>query len=347
MTLLGAQPSTIKDVARAAGVSVATVSRALGAPGMVHDATRSRVLEAASSLGYRPNRAARSLITGRTGNLGVIVPDLGNPYFHSVLKGAQARARAADHAVFVADSEEQAGEEASLLEAMARQVDGLLLCSSRLTARALARAPIDRLVLFGRRVHGVPSVVPDSADGMRQAVTHLHVLGHRRIAYLAGPRRSWSDQQRRKGLEAACRELGIVQSVLGPVSPTFAGGVEAADPALASGATAVIAYNDLVAVGVAHHLAARGVRVPERLSLVGFDDIPVASMTTPPLTTVAVPTEAAGRIAIELLLDRLGRGDTAGSCFELPTSLVVRQSTGPPPTRSQPSPEPRPNPRSS
>ena len=312
---------------------------------MVQDATRSRVLAAASGLGYRPNRAARSLITGRTGNLGVVVPDLGNPYFHSVLIGAQSRARTADYAVFVADSQEQAGEEASLLEAMARQVDGLLLCSSRLTARALAKAPADRLVLFGRRVPGVPSVVADSASGMRQAVTHLHRLGHRRVAYLAGPRHSWSDRQRRKGLEATCRELGIEQRVLGPVSPTFAGGVEVAPMALASDATAVIAYNDLVAVGVAHHLAACGVAVPDQLSLVGFDDIAIGSMISPPLTTVAVPTEAAGRIAIELLLDRLEAGNTARSCFELPTSLVVRQSTGPPPACAEPNR--RPNPRSS
>jgi DNA-binding LacI/PurR family transcriptional regulator len=312
---------------------------------MVHDTTRSRVLEAASGLGYRPNRAARGLITGRTGNLGVVVPDLGNPYFHSVLVGAQPRARTADYAVFVADSQEQAAEEASLLQAMARQVDGLVLCSSRLTARDLAKVPTDRLVLFGRQVPGVPSVVADNAGGMRPAVTHLHRLGHRRVAYLAGPRHSFSYRQRRKGLDSTCRELGVEHTVLGPVSPTFAGGVEVASHALASGATAVIAYNDLVTVGVAHHLAARGVAVPGEMSLVGFDDIAVGAMISPPLTTLAVPTEAAGRIAIELLLDRLERGRTARSCIELPTSLVVRQSTGAPPAHAEP--DHRPNPRSS
>lgn len=333
---------------------MSTVSRALGAPGLVHDATRARVLEVASDLGYRPNRAARSLITGRTGNLGIVVPDLGNPYFHSVLKGAQSRARSAEYAVFVADTEEQVREEATLVEAMAAQVDGLVLCSPRLSTRALADAPIGRLVLLGRRVPGVPSVVPDSAGGMRQAITHLHRLGHRRIVYLAGPRRSWSDRQRRRGLDSACRQLSVEATVLGPFSPTFAGGTDAAPLALASDATAVVAYNDLVAVGVAHHFARCGIAVPGQVSLVGFDDIAVASMTTPALTTVAVPTEAAGRIAVEVLLDRLEDRQEPGypsrSWFELPTSLVVRESTGPVPgagSSPRPTSSPPPNPRSS
>src|SRR5581483_1897223 len=119
-------PASIHDVAARAGVSVATVSRSLSTPQTVRDATRERVLRAAADLGYAPNRAARGLITGRTGNVGVIVPDLGNPYFHAVLKGAQARAREADYSVFVADGQEDAGEEEALINAMRKQVDGIV-----------------------------------------------------------------------------------------------------------------------------------------------------------------------------------------------------------------------------
>ncbi len=202
-------PASIHDVAARAGVSVATVSRSLTAPRTVRDNTRARVLAAAADLGYEPNRAARGLITGRTGNVGVIAPDLGNPYFHSVLKGAQARAREADYAVFVADGQEDPAEEEALIHAMRKQVDGIVLCSSRLAPVTLARLePTPTLVLLNRRVPGRPSVLVGSAGGMRQAMRHLAELGHARCAFLAGPRRSWSNRERLRGLRAAPERSG-------------------------------------------------------------------------------------------------------------------------------------------
>ena len=322
----GGVPASIHDVARAAGVSVATVSGSLTTRESVAPATRERVLAAADALRYAPNRAARGLSTGRTGNLGVIVPDLGNPFFHEVLRGAQARARLADHAVFVADGQESAAEEETLIGAMGKQVDGIIICSSRLapaTLAALDRTPA--VVLLNRRIRGRPSVVFDSASGMRQAVSHLAGLGHRRVAFVSGPRRSWSDQQRRRGLRGAADTAGIEWVAIGPVSPRFDGGVAVAERVLAERVTAVLAYNDLVALGILSRLAELGVGVPDELSVVGFDDIPVAAMVTPPLTTVALPTADAGAAAVEMLLD-----DPGPVARTLPARLVVRASTGAP-----------------
>ncbi len=324
----------IHDVAQRAGVSVATVSRSYTAPDAVREPTRARVLEAAAALGYQPNRAARGLITGRTGNVGVIVPDLGNPYFQGVLKGAQARAREADYAVFVADGQESAAEEEALIGAMSKQVDGILLCSSRLAPETLATLePAPAVALLNRRVNGLSTVTVDSADGMRQAMAHLAALGHERCAFLSGPQRSWSNQQRLRGLRAAARAAGAEIVTIGPVAPQFQGGVDAAEPVLASGVTAVLAYNDLVAAGILSRLAQLGVEVPGELSIVGFDDIPLAAMLTPALTTVAAPTAHAGAAAVDALLSRLESPDGAPRVQQLPAALVVRGSTAPPGAR--------------
>ena len=148
---------TIRDVARAAQVSASTVCRALATPELVRPATRERVQRAAEELGYRPNRAARSLITGRTGNFGLIVPDLANPFFPGVVKGMQARAREADHAVFIADTDEDAAVEADLVRALAKQVDGIVLCSPRMSEDDLRSVPGKTpLVLLARRVARLP-----------------------------------------------------------------------------------------------------------------------------------------------------------------------------------------------
>lgn len=327
-------PVTIYEVASRAGVSPSTVSRAFTVPDLVRDHTLQRVLEAARELDYHPNRAARALITGKTGNIGVVVPDISNPFFAAMLKGASGRARESGHVLFLADTEEDAVLEESLVTAMAKQVDGLVLCSPRLGAERLHELLEDLPAVLVNRTEGAtPSVVMDSADGARQAVEHLAALGHRRLAYLSGPQSSWSNAQRREGLRTAARAAGVELVELGPFAPLFASGVQAADLVLADGATAVLAYNDLMALGVLSRVAARGVRVPEDLSVVGCDDIAMAAMATPPLTTIAMPTETAGRAAIDLLLRRLQEpGSTsAPGRRALATQLLVRSSTMPPP----------------
>jgi LacI family transcriptional regulator/LacI family repressor for deo operon, udp, cdd, tsx, nupC, and nupG len=325
---------TIKDVAARADVSVSTVSRAFTMPAMVREPTRTRVLEIAREMGYQPNRAARGLVTSKTGNIGLVVPDLANPFFGAVLKGAHVRAREADYLVFLANTEENPATEDELIRAMVKQVDGIVLCSSRLADPELEQVLSSKpTVLLNRRVAGTPAVLLDSADGARQAVEHLAALGHRRIAYLSGPRISWSNRDRRRGLRAASRALGVEVVELGPFPPQFEAGLQAADLSLAAGVSAVLAFNDLVALGMLNRLTQRGVSVPREMSVVGFDNIAMSGMTTPPLTTVDMPMQLSGRVAVDLLLELLGRPlDGADPRFQrvLGTQLLVRSSTMPP-----------------
>jgi len=322
---------TIKDVARAAGVSPSTVSRALSAPELVQPETRRRVQQAATELGYHPNRAARGLITGRTGNIGLVLPDLTNPFFPGVVKGVQSRARESDFSVFLADTDEDPTVEADLVRALIKQVDGIVLCSPRMGEDELrSLAGETPMVMLNRRVGRIPSVTIDNSDGIRQAVAHLVALGHRRVAYVAGPRTSWSNRERLRILRAATSASGVELVEVGNVVPQFAGGVAAADLVLAAGVTAVIAYNDLVALGLLNRFSVRGVAVPDRMSVIGFDDIVLSEMVSPSLTTLAQPKEQTGRAGVDLLLALLDDSDRAAvPRRELTSHLMVRHSTGP------------------
>jgi len=301
-------------------------------PGIVEASTRGRVLRAATNLGYQPNRAARGLVTGRTGNLGLIVPDLCNPFFPDVVKGIQARAREADYSVFLADTDEVASAELGLVRALAKQVDGIILCSPRMGNDEMRTvAETSTVVMVNRRGSNIPAITIDNAGGMRQAVSHLVALGHRRVGFVAGPRQSWSNRERLRGLRAATNAAGVELVEVGNVPPQFEGGVGAADLVIASKVTAVIAYNDVVALGLMSRLSARGIAVPEQMSVVGIDDIALSAMFSPALTTVAIPKRQVGRAAVELLLELLENRDTpAPARREIPTQLLVRQTTGVP-----------------
>lgn len=325
---------TIREVAKAAGVSPSTVSRALDPGGTVSAVTRERVQAAADRLGYQPNRAARGLITGRTGHVGVIVPDLLNPFFADICKGVQARARGLGHAVFVSDAERDEGLELDAIRTMAPEVDGLVLCAPHLSSEelgSLGQLTKKPVVLLHRKEPGFASVTADMVEGMTDALTHLHALGHRRIAYVGGPRSTWTAQERAAGIEAMA-DSGKVEIIhIGSVAPHFDGGITgAADVVLASGASAVVAFNDIVAFGLISRFTARGVRVPDEMSVVGCDDIALAGMAAPPLTTVGVPKAQAARAAVDLLFRILGTPageDSPPLQRVLPTHLVVRGST--------------------
>ncbi|WP_298454740.1 LacI family DNA-binding transcriptional regulator [uncultured Cellulomonas sp.] len=330
-----------RDVARVAGVSVSTVSRALSRPDDVAAHTRDRVLATARGMGYRPNAAARTLITGRTGNIGLIVPDIENPFFASVTKGVQLQARSAGYAVFIADSDEDPSIERELARNLAKQVDGLILCSPRAPGEVLDDLAREcTLVLVNRRRGDIPSVTVDNREGVRQAIGHLRALGHRRLAYVGGPATSWSNRERL----AAFLELGgehedteVVD--LGFFQPYVSGGVAAGDLALASGATAVLAYNDVVAFGLLERFRQRGVRVPDDVSVVGTDDIPVSALTSPALTSVGLPLVSSGRAGVDMLLGLVG--DPAAvpvHHHHLAVQLVVRGSTGPRDAAARPHP---------
>lgn len=337
--------ASIRAVASLAGVSPSTVSRALNSPELVNAETRRRVLECAERLGYQPNRAAQSLVLGRTRNIGLIVPDIANPFFAPFIKGVEAYFRDTEFAVFLADTDEDTATEVRLAEAMVERVDGLILCAPRMSGTRLrAVASKTTVVLAYRTSRVAPSIVSDFQSGMDQAAAHVHALGHRRCAYLSGPANSWSNRQRRKFIGAACEERGIELVDLGPYEPRFTGGFRAADEVLAAGVTAVFAYNDLVALGVLSRLTARGVPVPGRpvpgetgsyegLSIVGFDDVPMASMTNPPLTTVAMPVNALSRAAAATMHSMLDPGVPKAPplppAAELATRLLIRGTTGP------------------
>jgi DNA-binding LacI/PurR family transcriptional regulator len=296
---------------------------------MVRPETLERVRIAAESLGYTPNKAARGLITGRTGNLGLILPDLTNPFFPGVVKGVQAWARTCDYAVFIADTDENPSAELDLVRTLAKQVDGLILCSPRMHEDDLQSVLASTsIVLVNRKSPGAPSVTFDNS-GLRQVVAHLDALGHRRIAWLAGPRTSWSNTERTRTLRSATSSAGLEFIAVGNFPPSFDGGVAAADLVIASGATAVVAFNDLMALGALSRLQARGVRVPDDLSVVGIDDIPMSGMSNPALTTVAQPVEQAGRVAVDVLLTLIEQPDSSDPPRrELLAHLLVRATTG-------------------
>lgn len=327
---------TIHDVAAACGVAASTVSRAFSRPERVNAATRARVLEIAEQMGYRPSPIARALPSGRTTTLGLLIPDVTNPFFFNLIRGAERQAAAAGYTIVLADTDESAEVEATLVDRLFRAVDGFVLASSRLSDRQLkaahARGPV---ILVNRRVPPVPGVVIDSTHGLRRATEHLVSLGHRKIVYLGGPRASWSDASRWRALQSACRRLDVDLVRIGPLPPTVDAGVAAADAVLLEEATAVVTFNDLLAIGVIRRLHARGISVPGDISVLGNDDIFGADFCHPPLTTLAAPIETAGRAAVDLLLAALA-GDSAESRRQviLPTRLTIRDSTGPAPASS-------------
>lgn len=315
---------TIAHIAEAAGVATSTVSRALSNPTRVSATTRLRIEEVARSLGY----LARGRV--RTRSIAVIVADIGNPFYFEVIRGTQHQLRAADYSQILIDTEESGDVEADLIEHLRPTLDGVVLAASRLSDAAITRlAQTIPVVVINRNIPSVPSVIMDTATGMDQALEHLVSLGHRELVYVSGPERSWPNAIRRRALESAAERHGLTLGRIGPFAPRRTSGTAAADALINSGATAAIAYNDLIAIGMLSRLAERGVNVPGDLSIVGCDDIFGADFCSPALTTVTTPIEQAARVAVTLLLGSLesrpgGRRDGV----VLPTHLTVRASTG-------------------
>lgn len=320
-----------RDVARVAGVSISTVSRALTKPESVAPETRDKVLATARGMGYSPNLAARGLIIGRTGLIGLIVPDLENPFFASVVKGVQSRARDAGYAVIISDSDEDPSQEAELVRDLCKRVDGMVMCSPRAPDSVIAELAREcTLVLVARRCGDVPAVEIDNLEGIRLAMVHLRALGHRTIAYVGGPPLSWSSMQRLDALQTVATQYADTELInLGSFQPYVSGGVAAADLVIASPATAVLAYNDLVAYGLLDRLRQRGVRVPDDISVVGVDNLPMSALTTPSLTSVGIPLVNCGRASIDVVLS-LVQHPTSPPIHhhDLSFQLAVRESTG-------------------
>ncbi|MEW1808160.1 LacI family DNA-binding transcriptional regulator [Pseudarthrobacter sp. NPDC080039] len=326
----GRRSPTIRDVAALCGVAASTVSRALSQPDRVHWATRERVEAAAAELGYVPNYAARGMTSGRTGTVALLVPDISNGFFLDLIRGTQRQLRAAGYTQLLVDTEEDTDLETNYLDRLRSSADGFILAASRLNDDQLARlAAAMPIVTINRTSPGVPTVLIDTAHGVQQALEHLFSLGHREIAYMAGPPTSWSDGRRWTALQERAKALDITVRRLGPFHPSQRSGAAAADAVLISGATACIAFNDLLAIGMLVRFQERGVDVPGELSVIGCDDIFGADFCSPPLTTLTAPIEQAGRVATDMLLSRLqSLNGVVRSQVELPTHLTIRASTG-------------------
>lgn len=323
---------TIRDVAELAGVATSTVSRALSNPDRVNARTRVRIEEVAARLNYIPSTQARALSSGRTGTVALLVPDVTNPFYFDIIRGTQYQLKAAGYTQLLVDTEESADVEAEALQKLRRSCDGVVMVASRLSDEQLAAAAASQpLVTMNRGVPNVPTVIIDTPAAIGQALDHLVSLGHREVTYVGGPAGSWSNARRWTAFEQASKALGLTIHRVGPFPPKTTSGAAAADATLHSGATACIAYNDLLAIGMLQRFRERGVRVPEDVSIIGCDDIFGADFCNPPLTTMTAPVEQAGRVAISMLLGQLNPlyGTGNRKLAVMPTHLTVRGSTGP------------------
>jgi LacI family transcriptional regulator len=332
---------TLGDVALRAGVNPATASRALNPalPGRISAPTQRRVREAAQALGYRPDPVARSLRTRRSGFVGVVVPDLTNPVIPPIVRGIEGVLWSAGIACLLADTDNDIEREAVLVdELLARRCEGLIVSTATRTSKTvndLAGADVPAILVTRNIDAGsLPLVAGDDAAGVDAAVAHLAELGHRRIAHVTGPPSLSTTTTRCSAFEAAIDRLGLgapAPVVHGEAFATAAGKAAASQLLdLGERFSAIVAGNDLIALGCLQALAGAGLRCPEDVSLIGHNDTPMVASLQPPLTTVAIPQQQIGARAARLLLEGLGGGEVDTEPVLLPTELIVRGSTAPP-----------------
>jgi LacI family transcriptional regulator len=331
---------TIRQIADLAGVSIATVSRVLNGRDDVAPETREAVTRVIRENGYTANRSARGLSAGRTGLVGVLVPLIYPAYFSSILAGAAEALSELDLRVVLSPTGHEHEREVSLLERLMHGVtDGALIVMPEesspelelLVAGGYRFVVVDPIMPLAERI---PSVSAAHTSGADQAMRHLLELGHRRIAQITGPRGWLATEDRRRGYQAALASAGILPDPALEVEaiPEIPPGRAAAEQLLdvAEAPTAIFAFNDNIAIGAIQAARARGLRVPEDLSIVGFDDVEGATIVTPALTTVRQPLAEMGRTAVSLLSRLLARQRFETLHIELATRLVVRESTAPP-----------------
>jgi DNA-binding LacI/PurR family transcriptional regulator len=343
MTRSGTGPTSIKDIARLAKVSHSTVSRALHNSPLINRKTTEKIQRIARESGYRVSAVARGLVTRRTHTLGVVVTTISDPFVGDVVSGIQEAADQSGYSVLLAESDTDAERERLAVRSFAeRRVDGIVVTASRVGALYLPllaemKVPI---VLINNQYPGefVHSVMIENVRASRDATAHLIALGHRRIAYIGDEFGRQSDAERLAGYRDTLRHAGIRFSrelvVQGDSRPERACIAMHRLLALPKPPTAVFCYNDLTALGALRAIRATGRRVPHDVSVVGFDDVLIASYTDPPLTTVRQPRRRMGTLAMESLL-RLMSGDEAVDNIKVPAELIVRESTAPPAKESK------------
>jgi LacI family transcriptional regulator len=326
---------TIQDVAQAAGVSRQTVSRAINDLSEISPQTRDRVLRIAEEMGYRPNSIARGLATQRTGTLGLVIPDVANAFFSDVARGAEHVAYDEGYNVLLCNTEENVQRELDVLQSLEeKRVDGVVLCSSRLADDDLEEvvSSYPAAVLVNRRLESddVGIVLINDDAGGQMATRHLLQADHTAIGFLAGPAASQSGRWRAEGYCTALAAAGVSRNPdwMRNCLPMVEGGRETARELLTDNPelTALFCYNDLVAVGALQACSDLGLRVPEDLAIVGFDDIPLAALVTPPLSTCCVPRYELGTQAMRLLLDRISGCTNEYQEVILQPELIIRAS---------------------
>jgi LacI family transcriptional regulator len=330
---------TIRDVARLAEVHPGTVSRALNEQtrALVNGGTAERVLQAAQQLGYRPNPIARGLKTNRSYTVGVLIPDITNPLFPPILRGIEDRLDDAGYTSLIVNTDNDGERERSHFEAMqARQVDGFISATAQLDLELLAEVAAGGtpLVLVNRSLEdgSLPAVMVDDRKGIRLAVEHVAELGHERIAHVAGPQNLSTGHRRYLGFLEAMVSVGLdaaTEDVSFSRAFTEEEGLRVCTELLAAvpEATAIVAANDRLAIGCYDALEQRGLRCPQDVSIVGFNDMPLVDRLRPPLTTVRVPQREIGTVAADLLLRQLADGALSVQEILLEPTLVVRGST--------------------
>jgi LacI family transcriptional regulator len=348
---------SIRDVAAAAGVSVATVSRALSANAdslQIRPETRQRVLQTSEELGYRPNDLARALLQHRTSVIGLVVPDISNSYYAGMVRGVEDAASAAGYRVVLCNTDRDAGKLSQYLDALVKsRVDGIVIAGGATDGSIDARVFRQyrtKMVLVGRHEMAHPSVQIDNVAAAKTLTRYLLDLGHRRLAFLAGPLSSHTVQDRLEGYRDALRECAVPydDELVRERNLDEESGYRGARRLIRASPrpTAIICANDRIAVGVLAAMTDCHLRVPEHVSVAGFDDVSLSSYLRPKLTTIAIPTYEIGTSAAELLLDRLGTaepdegdedaGQAGDHAVMLPTHLVTRDSCAPPPGTREP-----------
>jgi LacI family transcriptional regulator len=325
---------TILDVASASGVSAMTVSRVLNDKGSIRPETRERVEAAIARLGYRPSKVARSLITNKTQTLGMVVPDIGNPFFPEIVAGAEEAAWQSGYSLVLCNTNENPSREKSVLDMLEdARVDGVILASSRLSDDLLHPYLLQhsRVVLVNRysTAPNVGTVCVEDAHGTMRAVHHLLGTGKKTIAFIAGPENSRSAQARRKGFVTAFETSGrtLRSELIVPSQPLEGAGYTATKALLAATPEidALLCYNDLVAIGALQALRELGRRVPEDVAVVGCDNIRLASLMTPSLTTLGVDKRYLGEAAVTMLLRLIG-GELNDRHITVKPELIIRES---------------------
>ncbi|HKP73207.1 MAG TPA: LacI family DNA-binding transcriptional regulator [Pyrinomonadaceae bacterium] len=324
----------IKDVAREAGVSTATVSHVINKTRYVRDATRERVLRAIERCGYYPNAHARSLASGRSNTLGLIISDISNPFFPELVKAIETAAFERGYDLILSNTNYDAARTSNYMQRLIeRQVAGVALMTSELDTSLideLARRRVCVVFLdLGSAGHCMNNIVVDYDTGIEEAITHLVALGHREFAFVGGPRHLRSALKRLDAFRASlARHLPDAAPQVFDGDFKLEGGRRAAREMLGEGMpTAVVVANDMMALGMMQEFRGAGLEVPRDVSVVGFDDIAFASLAEPPLTTVSLPREELGRRAVEALVASIEHPEQQGLDIEIATHLIVRGST--------------------